>query len=445
MDPHDFQHRIANLHHVKLNSRRLVAALIVVLLGANLLLGYDAYAKAANRTPGDSGYGPIGLFMQVVQVIRQNYVDEDRVGYETLIRGALKGMMHELDPFSAYMEPKNYSDMVDDTEGREFGGVGIHITVRNGVLTVIAPMEDTPAFKADIKPGDVILEIEGSSTRTMSLDECVGLLQGEPGTSLRFVIYRESEDLTREITLERAKIEVHTVKSAMIPDTRIGYVRISQFNAPTAEDLDTALAKLDNAGAQSLVLDLRDNPGGLLQSAVDVCSRFLPAGQLIVFTEGRNPESRQEFFAGSANKHLDPRIAILVNGNSASAAEIVAGCLQDQNRAVLVGETTFGKGSVQTVMPLPDRGALRLTTAHYYTPSKRVIHERGIDPDIAVPLPQRDALELVTQRVAYPGIVKPTTKDAVRDTQLERAVEILKGIMLFSGTKADAADEADGS
>jgi len=420
--------------------RHWLLLLLAAILAANLMFGYRAYAQADRREPSDSGYGPMALFSQVIQVIRQNYVDADRVGYDTLVRGALKGMLQELDPFSSYLEPKGFEEMTRDTEGQEFGGVGIQITVRNGILTVIAPMEGTPAFKAGIKPGDTILEIEGASTRAMSLDESVGMLKGEPGSSVRILIYRESEDLTREIVLERAKIEVHSVRSAMIPDSRIGYLRISQFNRPTANDLDDALASLSKDGAEALVLDLRDNPGGLLHSAVEVCSRFLPPGQLIVFTEGRTPESRQDYLSGNADKVTDLRLAILVNGNSASAAEIVGGCLQDHNRAVLVGETTFGKASVQTVMPLPDRSALRLTTAHYYTPSRRAIHEHGIEPDIAVPIAPRETLALVHQRVAYPGIVKPNAKDAVADAQLERAIEILKGVMLF--TRAESAHAA---
>jgi carboxyl-terminal processing protease len=428
------------LRHAIRTPRHWLFLLLVAALAANLLIGYGAYAQASQRGPTDSGYGPMTLFTQVIQVIRQNYVDADRVSYDTLVRGALKGMLHELDPFSSYLEPKGYQEMVRDTEGQEFGGVGIQITVRNGILTVIAPMEGTPAFKAGIKPGDAILEIEGASTRAMNLEESVNLLKGEPGSSVRIVIYRESEDLTREITLERAKIEVHTVRAAMIPESKIGYLRISQFNAPTAQDLDDALAGLRQDGAVALVLDLRDNPGGLLQSAVEVCSRFLPPGQPVVSIEGRNANARQEYLSGNVSQPSDLRLAILVNGNSASAAEIVGGCLQDHNRAVLVGETTFGKGSVQTIMPLPDMGALRLTTAHYYTPSKRVIHEHGIDPDIVVPITPRETLALVHQRVAYPGIVKPGSKDAVTDTQLERAIEILKGVMLF--TRADTTQAA---
>jgi carboxyl-terminal processing protease len=367
----------------------------------------------------------------VMQLIREKYVDVDKVTYQKLVKNAMRGMLMGLDPFSSYMEPKFYSDMVNETNGVGFGGLGIHIDIKRGKLIIIAPIHGSPAYKAGIKPNDTVLFIDGKPISGMSIDECIKLLKGEPGSEVKLTIHRASENLTKEVTVVREIIVATSVRWAHIPEDDLGYVRISLFTKLTAQDLDKALCSLKEKGITGLILDVRGNPGGLLNSAVDVCSRFIDKGELIVFVEGRTKEDRKDYNSVSCDKVSDIPIAILVNGMSASAAEILAGCLQDHNRAVLIGERTFGKGSVQSIITLHDKSAIRLTTAKYYTPSKRVIHEHGIEPNVVVDIDSRTANKLYSQSIAYPGVIMPDYSGAVRDTQLERSLEILKGIRLF--------------
>lgn len=419
----------------KVLAARILPPVLFIVLIINLGYGYNAYSKSLETKPQDDGYTSISMFMNIVQLIREKYVDKEKVAYDELFTNALKGMLRGLDPFSSYLDRKSYLRMVKETEGREFGGLGIHIILKNHKLTVIAPMEDSPAMKAGVKRGDVIMYIEDKPTSSLSMHECMKLLQGSPGTEVTLTIHRESENLTKKIKIERAIIEPHTVKWAFDEQDKIGYIRISLFNKPTADDLDEALMELKSKKMTALVLDLRNNPGGLLDSAVQVCSRFIETNKLIVYIEGRKISERQNFYSDPTEKALNIPIAILVNDSSASAAEIVAGCLQDYKRAALIGERTFGKGSVQSVIPITKQTAVRLTTAKYYTPSERVIHENGIDPDIIVDVTPAAANALFYQSLAYPGIVKPKAKGAIKDLQLERAIEILKGIRLFKKVK----------
>jgi carboxyl-terminal processing protease len=296
-------------------------------------------------------------------------------------------------------------------------------------------MDDSPSFKAGVKAGDIIMEIDGKSLRRLDLGECVKMLKGPPGSVVSLKIYRRGDDSTKDFKLERAMISVSPVKNSKLLEGDIGYVRITQFSMKTAEELDAALRKLrQNAKLKGLVIDLRGNPGGLLDAAVKVCSRFLAKGELVVSTEGRKQEDKREYRSVACEKTLDLPIAILVNGYSASASEIVSGCLQDHKRAVIVGTRSFGKGLVQTVVPMPDGGAIRLTTAKYYTPKRQMIQGHGIDPDIKVEI-SRATEAAIAQEMANEGLpAKPGAKPP-KDVQLERATEILKGVSLFREAK----------
>jgi carboxyl-terminal processing protease len=425
-----------NITNFLLNKKILVFA-VSAILTANLILGYSVYSYGNSEAP-DEGYSAIYKLMFVLQKVRKDYVDADKASYQVLIKGAMKGMLRELDPFCSYMEPEGYKELVDDTEGREFGGVGIVVTFRNHALEVIAPMEDTPGFKAGIKSGDIIMSIDNRPTSSMTIDDCIKLLKGTPGTSVSIVIYRESEDMKREITIERANIEVSSIKGAKVIEEGIGFLRITQFNVPSAAQLDENLKKLKAQNIKALIIDLRGNPGGLLTSAIELCSRFLEKGELVVSTEGRLPSQKQEYRSLKCDKYLDLKIGILVDGNSASASEIFAACLQDHKRAIVIGDKTFGKGSVQTIFALPENGgAIRLTTAKYYTPGRRIIHENGVEPDIKVPISLKLMDKIYTQRLSYSGLIKPEGPNSVRDVQLERAVEVMKGICLFSKMSGD--------
>ncbi len=387
-----------------------------------------------------SVYGCLTIFTRVLQLVRQDYVDEDKVDFRALTYNALRGMLSGLDPHSQFMEPDSFKDMQDDTRSR-YDGLGLVVSAKDGVLIVVSTMEDTPAAKAGFVSGDQILKINGATTEKMQLSDAMGALKGRPGDPITLQILRPASKEVRDIQLVRTEIKVESVKDTHLLDPaltggyKVGYVRIIQFNEPTADELTHRLDDLQKGGMEALVLDLRNNPGGLLNSAVDVCGQFLPPRTMVVYTEGRAASTRREYpTSANAKPRGDFPVAVLINGGSASGAEIVAGALKDLNRAILVGETTFGKGSVQSVISLPDGSAVRLTTAKYYTPSKQVIHQHGVTPTIHVALTpdQERALNARRNNVDQQGgdDAKKDYGDAA-DPQLERALDALKGAMIY--------------
>ena len=410
--------------------------LLVTLLGTNLLIGAKLFQQESGPNSREEAFENINLFTKVIEQVRQHYVDTDKISYRDLIYGALQGMLQGLDAHSQFLDPEMYKGMKDDTSGK-FGGLGIVISLKDGVLTIVAPMEDTPGFEVGLLPGDKIIEIDGESTEGFALPEAVKRLRGDPGTSVNIKILRPKNQEILDVNVVRAKIKVPSVKDAELLDNGIGYVRITQFNDPTARSLQKAIDTLYEQDMRALVLDLRNNPGGLLTSAIEVSQKFLERGSLIVYTQGRNEKQKQTFKARGRKRYLDFPIAILVNSGSASASEIVSGALQDHNRAILVGEKTFGKGSVQSVIGMDDGSAVRLTTAKYYTPSKRVIHERGIEPDIVVSMSPEDWRHLLLKR-SRPENSLPIDdidlSEDVVDIQLERAIDVLKGVMIFEAS-----------
>lgn len=388
-------------------------------------------ALSAQNATESSPYDQMQILARAMQLIRQDYVDEKRVGYDELTRSALRGMLSELDPHSSFMEPEDFRSMQEDTRS-EFGGLGVVVGMKDGALTIISPMEDSPGFDAGLLPGDQILKINGESTERLSLSAAIEKLRGPVGEKVTLTIRRPSTKELKEYELKRSIIKVPSVKDAQIlptrspSDARIGYVRLTQFNEPTASELAKALEKLEKQGMQALVLDLRYNPGGLLGSAVDVCGLFLPGDTLVVSTEGRTP-SREYRTGSSRAPHRTYPVAVLVNYASASGSEIVAGALKDLKRALIVGETTFGKGSVQSVVALPDGSAVRLTTAKYYTPGRQVIHEHGVSPHIRATLSPREESALLLSRRRSDDPTRASVPPD--DPQLARAVDALRGSM----------------
>ncbi|HUK82152.1 MAG TPA: S41 family peptidase [Verrucomicrobiae bacterium] len=429
-------------------TKRIGIAVVVVLLAANLFVAARLYSEATGKVDKDNPYTQMELITRVMELIRKDYVDGENVTYKDLAYGALKGMLSSLDPHSQFMDPQGYQDMKEDTEGK-FGGIGVVISMsKEGFLTIVAPMEDTPGARAGLLPGDRIIKINGMVTEKMTLPEAVRQLRGDPGTKVSIGIYRakakDPGDKIKDYTIERAEIKVDSVKDAKMLQDGIGYIRITQFNEPTADEFEKALQKLEAQGMDALIIDLRNNPGGLLEAARKVASKFVPAGDLIVSTEGRDPTQKLVYKSEHGKKRLTMPLVVLVNGGSASGSEIVAGALQDLKRAVLVGETTFGKGSVQTILQLPDGSAVRLTTAKYYTPSHKVIHEHGVVPDISVPVSEEDERKLALQRARTGLPPAPAEKATVYDdetgkevqkiddVQLDRAIDVLKGVKLFA-------------
>jgi len=407
-------------------------ALLAAALAVNFVSAARLHARES-RGDREQAFEKMALFTKVIEQVREAYVETNKVAYTNLIYGALRGMLQSLDPHSQFLDPATYQDMKDDTSG-QFGGLGIFVGMKDGVPTVIAPMEDTPGFRAGILPGDKILEIDGKTTEGLALDDVVKRMRGPPGTKVVLRLMRPKTQALRTVEVVRAEINVPSVKDAQLLEDGIGYVRLLSFSEHTAADLQKALDDLNKLGLRALVLDMRNNPGGLLSSAVEVSQKFLKKGDLIVSTIGRTERQLLVEKAGGRVHYLDFPMAILVNGGSASAAEIVSGALQDQHRAFLVGEKTFGKGSVQSVIPMDDGSALKLTTAKYYTPGKRVIHEHGIEPDIVVPMPPEDFRKLWLQRQRPKN--SPPTDDAeaearISDVQLDRAVDALKGVLVF--------------
>ncbi len=424
------------------------------LVAAGILLGIcggTAFAvdpEPATPSPSeDTGYSEIATFAKAVELIRQDYVDGNKVSYHDLVYAAMKGMLSALDPHSQFMDPDDFKDMQDDTRSR-FNGLGVEVAVRDGLLTVVTPMEDTPAAKAGILAGDQILKINGVSTDKLGLQDAVNVLRGEPGQKITLTILRPSSKEIKDYAIERKEIKVQSVKGARLLDPeltgpfKVGYVRIVQFNEPTSEEFGKALDDLQKQGMQALLLDLRNNPGGLLNSAVDVLGQFLPPNTKVVSTQGRVSSQKHDYSTPVGVKER-PRfpLVILVNEGSASGSEIVAGALKDLHRGIVVGETTFGKGSVQNVMQLPDGSALRFTTANYYTPSKTVIQGNGVVPNILVPLSTEQERAVAAlrnndkiQSAEANGIIKS------KDLQMMRGIDALKGVMIYAQQTAPKGD-----
>lgn len=405
------------------------------------------------RAVQDPTYEKLQIFTDVLKRLKENYVED--IESEELIYGAIQGMLDTLDPHSSFLPPDIYKELQVETKG-SFGGLGIEITIRDGILTIVSPIEDTPAFHAGLEAGDRIIKINDESTKKMTLFEAVKKMRGKKGTKITITVFREGLDEPMDVTITRAVIKIESVKAKMLDDD-FGYVRITQFQENTDRELKKALKKLEKestGGLKGLVLDLRNNPGGLLDQAVHVADEFLDSGK-IVYTDGRVKSQKMEFYAHPEKGNHDYPIIVLVNGGSASAAEIVAGALQDHHRAVILGTQTFGKGSVQTIIPLDDGSGLKLTTAQYFTPSGRVIQAEGIEPDIIVSnvIPEKNGKPIKYMREKDLERILGARKDEEdragegagsksdgegsgdendeTDVQLERALDLLKSWGIF--------------
>lgn len=390
----------------------------LIITSALLIKTSDAYAAKSEK------YKNLDTFTQVMHLIENNYVEQ--VENKKIVYGAIKGMLGELDPHSTFLDPDTLKEFQEETQG-EFGGLGITIGLREKILTVISPIEDTPAFRKGIKAGDQILKIEGESTMGITLHDAVKQLRGKPQTDVTITIHRESVDKPFDVTITRDIIKVSSVKSNIIGD--IGYVRLIQFTNHLSDAVADAMEELKQKGAKGYIIDVRNNPGGLLTEAINVSSIFLPANKIVVFTKDR-AHNRQDYKSKLFSyKELEAPIVLLVNGGSASASEILTGALQDYDRATVMGEKTYGKASVQSVMPLMDGSAIKLTTAKYFTPNERSIHEIGIEPDIEVK--QRELTEEEIEELANQTNVSMTIAkvDLEKDNQLKAAVDKIKELM----------------
>jgi carboxyl-terminal processing protease len=386
-----------------LNRRRwLLGIAFVVLFGLGWWVGRGGAAADM--------YGNLDLFVEVLSRVEDSYVDP--VDSRELVDGALRGMLKELDPYSQYLDEKSYAQLKTVTHG-EFGGIGIVVSIRNAYPTVISPIEGSPAWEAGITSGDIIVKIDGKSSHDITVEDAADLLRGEPGTTVNVTLRREGQSSERTVTLERRIVATKAVPYAFVTDDHVGYLRLASFSEKTGQETRDAIARLKRDGAKSLVLDLRLNPGGLLDQAVDVAEQFLPKGTMVVYTDGRIQQQDQKYYAAERAPETHWPMVVLIDGGSASASEIVAGAIQDTDRGLVLGRTSFGKGSVQSVFPLAgDRAALKLTTALYFTPSGRSIHRKeqadahalGFDEDEAdapeAPAPEPEAERPVFQTAA---------------------------------------------
>ena len=412
---------------------------ILILISSLIALPSVSFAKS------DETYSTLRMMVDIMEIINEKYVDE-KTSNELAI-GAVKGVVKALDPYSQFMDEKDYKEMKTETQG-SYGGIGLRITMQNDELTVLTPIPDTPAYFAGILPEDIITKIDDKSTQNISTDEAVKLMRGNPGTKVVLTIYRPSTKEELEFTIKRKKIKIETVKKKMLEDN-IGYIRLSEFNAQSASDISKMLKELASEGMTSFIFDLRNNPGGLLDSAVDICSLFIKQNSIVVSTKGRDKMIEQNYYTQKKPDYPDLPMVILINRGSASASEIVTGTMQDYKRATVVGTNSFGKGSVQTIIPLSGGNALRLTIAKYYLPSGRTITHsdnkkdktNGITPDVYIEVSPETEVKLYMQAESEKLPKKDTKKDTniednadekveadekVKDEVLETAINLIK-------------------
>jgi carboxyl-terminal processing protease len=410
--------------------------------------GLDKQAAEKPKAKDDI-YAEVELFADAVSAVRSDYVEE--VESKKLMYGAMSGMLGSLDDYSQFMEPDEYKEIQVETKG-QFGGIGIEISMRDGIVTVVTPIAGTPAEAAGLRPGDRIVKIDGKITRDLKIDDAVNMMRGRPGTTVTLTIWRDKDVF--DVPVKRDMIQIHSVKKAGIIDDRIGYIKLVEFQENTAKDLDDALQRLGSHGMDALILDLRNNPGGLLDGAIDVAERFLPKEKVIVSIRARDPKLNETFKSSGRFFRGDYPLVLLVSGGSASASEIVAGAIKDNRRGIVLGTKTYGKASVQTVIPLKDGSALRLTTALYVTPAGTLIKGEGVTPDVVVEretsVTQKvseaeeifDSVERPNQDAGHPGKSKAPVSgeglgdiDVKSDNQLAAAVNLLKALRIYKAER----------
>ncbi len=415
---------------------RTAAVSMAAVMAAVMLPGSVAHAKKTETE--DAVYQELEIFTDALSIIQDDYVEQPDAKH--LVYGALKGMLSTLDPYSQFLDPDSYNELKIDTEG-QFGGLGIEITVKDDLLTVISPIDDTPAAKAGLKPNDRVVKIDGELTRGITLLDAVKKLRGKPGTQVALTILREGENELKEVILTRDIIRIQSVRDAKMVDPGIGYIRVSDFRENTARDLEAALQKLKDGQMHGLIMDLRNNPGGLLDVAVTVSELFLKRQDMVVSTKGRLRNQNLEFRSRRDGMANEVPLVVMVNEGSASASEIFAGAMQDHKRGIILGTKSHGKASVQTIFPLRDGSALRLTTSKYFTPNGRSIHGQGIMPDVIVsleapPEPKEGDKNSQADQI-FESIEHPDQQSQPKqrlDSQLARAVDLLKGIYVYQAS-----------
>jgi carboxyl-terminal processing protease len=400
----------------------------------------SSISKASKKNNKDETYKHLSLLPEALSVIESEY--PEKIEPKELIYGALKGMLASLDSHSQFLDQDAYNELRQEAKGK-FGGIGIEITIKDGLLTVITPIEDTPAWRAGIKPLDRIVKINNEITRGMALSDAVKRIRGKPGEVVRFTILREPEKRLLEFKIIRGVIQIKDIKETLILEDKIGYIRISQFAEDTIKNLNTAINNLLKEDIKALILDLRNNPGGLLESALSVAGKFLPEGKLIVCIKGKKEKQNLTFFSKDKNPLLNIPMVVLINGGSASGSEILASALKSHKRAIIIGTKSFGKGSVQSVIPLSDGSALKLTTSKYFTPEDKEISGKGVTPDILV---EKETLEPKNADTLSLEEVFDTIEDKFRqkkarvsiykeDNQILRALDLLRAIKIYEGSR----------
>ncbi|MFH0878003.1 MAG: S41 family peptidase [Candidatus Omnitrophota bacterium] len=426
---------------------------LAVISGSLFLLASWAL-PAIERTKKNETFKELEIFADALTLI-QTESPEEKTPKE-LIYGALRGMIDSLDAHSQFMTPEEYQELQVDTSG-QYGGIGIEITTKDNLVTIMTVMEETPAWTAGLASYDRIVKIDETVLKNITLNEAAKMLRGKPGTQLRIVVWREKEGRLLSFDLKRAMIQLKDIKEAKILENHIAYVKLSEFREETPKELDRVLEDLKKEGMDSLILDLRNNPGGLLDKAIAVTERFLPKGVLIVSIKGKNAKQDTEFKSTFSRSLVLPPMVVLVNGGSASGSEILAGALQDHKRAIVMGASSFGKGSVQTVFPLRDGSALKLTTSRYLTPLGRIIQDAGIEPDVVVAdvlqAQGQGQAEKVDVEAIFESVGDKKPQDAsdqqqllkkryATDPQLARAVDLLKSIKIYTSIMSGHEEKA---
>jgi carboxyl-terminal processing protease len=425
------------MHTVAGMLKRILTLAAGVVLGLGLALGAARLALAWGLFPNKELDRSSAYVREVLQLVNENYVDAKASGYDQLAKSALHGMVESLDPHSEFLESKDYSELEEELSG-DFSGIGVQVEMRKGRVVVIAPIAGSPGERAGIQRGDEIVRVNGKVIEhSLSMDGVIERLRGKPHTQVAVSLFRPGTGRMIELSLIRELIKLESVREVRLLEEHTGYIQVSEFSDHTAEEFDHALEQLLKAGIDSLVIDLRNNPGGLLDAAVDVAEPFFRKGELIVYTQGRKAADREDFRAGGGDDPLTLPVAVLINAGSASAAEVVTGALKDTGRAVVVGERSFGKGSVQSIFKLKNGEGMRLTTARYFTPSGVSIHEKGITPQVEIVMtPEEDSrlrLQHLRPDVADPKEFKERFGfDPIEDRQLQAALDVLKGIRLLA-------------